>query len=60
VERLLQVSPAGVHQIGAARDLFYLCLGAVAPHVRFMQHFVEVCILVDAVDDVLEDLLLVL
>jgi hypothetical protein len=49
-----------MHQIGAARNLFYLCLGAVAPHVRFMQHFVEVCILVDAGDDVLEDLLLVL
>jgi hypothetical protein len=35
-------------------------LGAVATYVGFLQHFVEVRILVDAVDDVVEDLLLVL
>jgi hypothetical protein len=59
-ERLLQVLPAGVHEIGAARDLVYLRLGTVAKYVRFSQHFAEIRILVDAMDDVLEDLLLVL
>ena len=59
-ERLLQVLPCCVHEIGAARDLVYLSLGAVATYVGLSQHFVEIRILVDAVHDVLEDLLLML
>jgi hypothetical protein len=51
------VLPAGVHEVGAAQDLVYLRLGAVATYVRFLQHLVEIRILVDAMDDVLEDLL---
>jgi hypothetical protein len=48
-----------MHEICAARDLIYLRLGAVATHLGFLEHFLEARILVDAVDDVLEDLLLV-
>src|SRR3712207_5338058 len=57
-ERLLQVFPCRVDELGVALDLVYLGLGAVALHIRLPEHLVEVGVLVYAVDDVPEDLLL--
>src|SRR5215207_7113269 len=50
--------PAGVHELRIALDLVYLGLGAVALHVGLSEHILEVGVLVNAVDDVPEDLFL--
>jgi hypothetical protein len=49
-----------LHELGVVDDLVYLALGAVAAHVIFAYDFVQPHVLVHAVDDVLEYLLLAL
>ena len=49
-----------VDVLGIHDDLVDLALGAVAAHVRLLEYVVKVGILVHAVEDVLEDLLLAL
>jgi hypothetical protein len=49
-----------VDELGIHDDLVDLDLGAVAAHVGFLEYVVKVGILIHAVDDVLEDLLLAL
>src|SRR5215212_9708115 len=50
--------PTSLDEFWVAPDLIYLLLRAVAPHVRLLEHLVERDILIYAVDDVAEDLLL--
>ena len=57
---MLQVLPAMVDELGIHDDLVDLALGAVAAHVGLLEYVVKVGILIYAVDDVLEDLLLAL
>src|SRR5215208_2551746 len=57
-ERMLHVLPGCVHELGIALDLVYLGLGAVVLHVGLPEHIMEVGVLIYAVDDVAEDLLL--
>jgi hypothetical protein len=59
-EHVLQVLPAMVDELGIHDDLVDLALGAVAAHVGLLEYVVKVGILVHAVDDVVEDLLLAL
>jgi hypothetical protein len=59
-EHVLQVLPAMVDELGIHDDLGDLALGAVAAHVGLLEYVVKVGILIHAVDDVLEDLLLAL
>jgi hypothetical protein len=47
-----------VYQLRIADDLVYLVLGAVAAHVPFPKYVGQAGATVDAVDDVMEDLLL--
>jgi hypothetical protein len=47
-----------VDKLGIHDDLVDLALGAVAAHVGLLEYVVKVGILVHAVDDVVEDLLL--
>ena len=49
-----------VDELGVHDDLVDLALGAVTAHVGLLEHVVKVGVLVHAVDDVLEDLLLAL
>src|SRR5215217_3625882 len=60
LETLLHVSPGSVYQLGVDEDLLYLGLGAVAAHVLLLEHLSEAGSPLQAVDDVLEDLLLTL
>src|SRR5215216_4923708 len=57
-ERLLQVLPTGMDEFGVGADLIDLDLGAVALYVSLLEHLVEDCALIYAVDDVAENLLL--
>jgi hypothetical protein len=57
-ERLLQVLPTGMDEFGVAPDLIDLDLGAVALYVRLLEYIVEFGVLIYAMDDVAEDLLL--
>ena len=57
---MLQVLPTMVDELGIHDDLVDLALGAVAAHVGLLEYVVKVGILIYAVDDVLEDLLLAL
>jgi hypothetical protein len=57
-EHLLQMFPTGMDELGVAPDLIDLNLGAVALYVRLLEYLVEFCVLIYAVDDVAEDLLL--
>src|SRR5215208_6876712 len=57
-ERLLQVLPTGMDQFGVAPDLIDLDLGAVTLYVRLLEYLVEFGVLIYAMDDVAEDLLL--
>src|SRR5215210_1693322 len=50
--------PGGVDQLGVVDDLVYFGLGAVALHISLCEHLVEVSVLVYAVDEVPQDLLL--
>jgi hypothetical protein len=50
--------PAGIDELGVHDDLVDLALGAVAAHVGLLKHVVEVSFPIEAVDDVMEDLLL--
>jgi len=59
-EHVLQVLPAMVGKLGIDDDLVDLALGAVAAHVGLLEYVVKVGILIYAVDDVPEDLLLAL
>jgi hypothetical protein len=47
-----------VYQLGVDENLLYLGLGAVAAHVLLLEHLSEAGSPLQAVDDVLEDLLL--
>ena len=47
-----------VDELWVHDDLFDLALGAVAAHVGLLEYVVKVGVLVHAVEDVLEDLLL--
>ena len=57
---MLQMLPAMVDELGIHDDLVDLAFGAVATHVGLLEYVVKVSILIHAVDDVLEDLLLAL
>jgi hypothetical protein len=59
-EHVLQVLPAMVDELGIHDDLVDLDLGAVAAHVGLLEYVVKVGILIHAVDDVPENLLLAL
>src|SRR5215210_6304767 len=60
LESLLHVSSGSVYQLGVDEDLLYLRLGAVAAHVLLLENLSEAGSRLQAVDDVLEDLLLTL
>jgi hypothetical protein len=55
---VFQVLPTMVDELGIHDDLVDLALGAVAAHVGLLEYVVKVGVLVHAVEDVLEDLLL--
>ena len=50
----------GMDELGVSNDLVYLVVRAVATHVGLLKYVVEVGSLINAVDDVAEDLLLAL
>ena len=54
------VCPGGMHQLGVDEDLLYLQLGAVAAHVFLLERLSEAGPPLQAVDDVLKDLMLAL
>ena len=57
-ERLSEVFPGTLDELGAAYDLFDLRLGAVSPYVVFSEYLLEGHILLHAAYDVIGDLLL--
>ena len=57
---MLQLLPTMVDELGVHDDLLDLALAAVATHVGLLEYVVKIGVLVHAMEDVLEDLLLAL
>src|SRR5829696_2138277 len=59
-ERLSQLLPGGLDELGAGDDPLHLGLGGVAAHVLLLDYLLEGDVLAHPLDGVLEDLLLAL